>query len=56
MRKKKFSFAKDLKRAMLLLSEDSKLEIIDGANNSFLENYDILIDLTNEWFIKHLCY
>ena len=41
------------KRAMRLLSKDSKLEIIDGANHSFLEHYDILIDLTNEWFIKH---
>jgi len=43
------------KRAMTLLSEDSKLEIIDGANHSFLEHYDILIVLTNDWFIKHLC-
>lgn len=42
------------KIGMSLLSEDSKLEIIDGANHSFLEHYDILIDLANEWFIKYL--
>ena len=43
------------KRAMPLLSEDSKLEIIDGANHSFLEYYDILINLANDWFVKYLC-
>ena len=42
------------KRGMVLLSEGSKLEIIDGANHSFLEHYDILIDLSNEWFVKHI--
>ena len=41
------------KKAMPLLSNDSKLEIIDGANHSFLEHYDILINLANDWFIKH---
>ena len=41
------------KRAMSLLSDESKLEIIDGANHSFLEHYDILIGLANDWFIKH---
>jgi pimeloyl-ACP methyl ester carboxylesterase len=43
------------KRAMSLLSKNSKLEIIDGANHSFLEHYDILINLANKWFINHLC-
>ena len=42
-------------RAMALLSNDSKLEIIDGANHSFRGYYGILIDLANDWFIKHLC-
>ena len=42
------------KRGMTLLSEDSKLEIIDGANHSFFEHYDILIELANDWFVKHL--
>ena len=44
------------KAAMPLLSNDSKLEIIDGANHSFLEHYDTLINFTNDWFIKHLCF
>lgn len=43
------------KRAMALLSNDSKLEIIDGANHSFLEHYNILIDLANDWFLKYIC-
>lgn len=43
------------KSAMTLLSNDSKLEIINGANHSFLEHYDILINFTNDWFIKHIC-
>lgn len=42
------------KKAMTLLSKDSKLKIIDGANHSFLEHYNILIDLANDWFIKHI--
>lgn len=42
------------KRGMILLSEGSKLEIIDGANHSFLKHYNILIDLANDWFIKHI--
>ena len=44
------------KAAMTLLSTDCKLEIIDGANHSFIEHYDILINFTNDWFIKHLCF
>lgn len=42
------------RNAMTLLSKDSKLEVIDGANHSFLNHYDILIDLANDWFIKHI--
>lgn len=41
------------KTAMTLLSSDSKLEVIDGANHSFLEHFHIVIKLTTEWFIKH---
>lgn len=43
------------KKALSLLSTDSKLKIIPGANHSFLEHYDILINLANNWFAKHLC-
>ena len=40
-------------RAMNFLSKDSKLEIIEGANHSFLEQYDVVIQLANNWFLKH---
>lgn len=42
------------KAAMTLLSSDSKLEVIDGANHSFLEHFDIVVELTTDWFTKHL--
>lgn len=42
------------RRAMTLLPKDSRLEIIDGADHSFLEYYDTLISLTKEWFLNHL--
>lgn len=43
------------KAAMTLLSSDSKLEVIDEANHSFLEHFDTVVKLTIEWFTKHLC-
>lgn len=43
------------KMAMTLLSSDSKLEIIDGANHSFLEQFDTVIKLVDDWFSRHLC-
>ncbi len=42
------------KAAMTLLSSDSKLEVIDGANHSFLEHFDIIVGLTTDWFAKNL--
>jgi pimeloyl-ACP methyl ester carboxylesterase len=42
------------KAAMTLLSSDSKLVVIDGANHSFLEYFHIVVKLTTEWFIKYL--
>ncbi|WP_454051922.1 alpha/beta hydrolase [Clostridium sp. Marseille-Q7071] len=42
------------KRAMTLLPKESRLEIIDGADHSFLEYYDTLINLTKDWFLNHL--
>lgn len=42
------------KRAMQYLSSDSKLEIIDGATHSFLENLDTLTDLATRWYVKHM--
>lgn len=43
------------KIAMTLLSKDSKLEVIDGADHSFLDHFDIIVKLTTEWFTKYLC-
>lgn len=43
------------KTAITLLSSDSKLAVIDGADHSFLEHFDIVVKLTIEWFTKHLC-
>lgn len=45
---------KKSERAITLLSSDSRLEVIDGANHSFLEHLDILIGLAKNWFIKYL--
>lgn len=43
------------KAAMKLLSKDSKLEVIDGADHSFLEHFHIVVKLTTDWFTMHLC-
>jgi pimeloyl-ACP methyl ester carboxylesterase len=40
--------------AITLLSSDSKLEVINGANHNFLEHLDILIELANNWFLRYL--
>lgn len=42
------------KIAMTLLSSSSKLEVVSGANHSFLDHLDILINLANNWFMKYL--
>ena len=42
------------KTAMTLLSNVSKLEVIDGANHNFLDHFHIVVKLTTEWFTKHL--
>lgn len=42
------------KKAVSLLSNGSKLKVIDGADHSFLKHYDILANLANHWFIKHM--
>ncbi|WP_353096898.1 alpha/beta fold hydrolase [Tissierella praeacuta] len=43
------------KVAMTFLTSDSKLVVIDGANHSFLEHFNIVVKLTTEWFTKYLC-
>jgi pimeloyl-ACP methyl ester carboxylesterase len=42
------------KTALNLLSNQSKLEIIDGANHSFIDQYDIVKKLATDWFVKYL--
>ncbi len=42
------------KAAITLLSNGSQLEVINGANHSFLEHFDIVIKLAVDWFKKHL--
>ena len=42
------------KIGMDLLSTDSKLKVIDGADHSFLDQFDIVINLAVDWFRKHL--
>ena len=41
-------------RGIKLLNNGSKLEIINGANHSFLDHLHILTDLTCRWFSQYL--
>lgn len=40
------------KRGIKLLSPESKLVVLDGADHSFMEHYDKLMELTCNWFKK----
>lgn len=42
------------KTAIKLLSNVSRLEVIDGANHNFLDHFHIVVKLTTKWFTKHL--
>lgn len=42
------------KKAIDLLPKKSRLEIIDGANHSFLDHLDKLITIATDWFTQHL--
>jgi pimeloyl-ACP methyl ester carboxylesterase len=42
------------KNALNFLSKQSKLEIVDGTNHSFIEQYDIVIKLATDWLLKYL--
>lgn len=44
----------DVNEAIKLLSEDSKLKIVDGADHDFNEHMDIIVRLSGDWFLKHL--
>lgn len=42
------------KVAINLLSTDSRIEVINGANHSFLDHFDVLVKLAVDWFKKYL--
>ncbi|MDR7856600.1 alpha/beta fold hydrolase [Tissierella sp.] len=42
------------KEAIDLLSIDSQIEVINGADHSFLNHLDTLVNLTVDWFKKYL--
>ena len=42
------------KRGIGLLPAGSHLEIIDGANHTFREHLDTVIELSNKWYSRHL--
>ena len=42
------------KVAINLLSTDSQLKVINGANHSFLDHFDIVVKLAVDWFRKYL--
>ena len=44
----------DSKKAISLLSENSRLKIVEGADHDFTEHLDIIVKITDEWFLKYL--
>ena len=44
----------DSRNAIKLLSKDSQLEIVEGADHDFNKHIDIVVKLSNNWFLKHL--
>jgi alpha-beta hydrolase superfamily lysophospholipase len=44
----------DSKNALKLLSKESKLEIVKGANHDFDNHFQLIVELSNDWFLKHL--
>jgi pimeloyl-ACP methyl ester carboxylesterase len=44
----------DSEQAIKLLSKNSKLELVEKADHGFYDYMDVIIDLSNEWFLNHL--
>ncbi len=42
----------DSENAIKLLSKDSNLEIVVGADHDFINHVDVMVKLTNDWFVK----
>jgi pimeloyl-ACP methyl ester carboxylesterase len=44
----------DSEKARELLSDQSRLELIDKADHGFYDHINIIVDLSKEWFLNHL--
>jgi len=44
----------DSKKAITLLPKNSRLEIVEGADHDFTEHMDIIVKISEEWFLKYL--
>jgi alpha-beta hydrolase superfamily lysophospholipase len=44
----------DSKKAIQLLSKNSQLAIVEGADHDFTTHVDIMVQLSTEWFLKYL--
>lgn len=44
----------DSENALKLLSKESKLELVENADHDFTEYVNKLVELSNDWFLKHL--
>jgi len=44
----------DSENAIKLLSKDSQLELVEGADHDFNEHIDIIVSLSRDWFLNHL--
>jgi pimeloyl-ACP methyl ester carboxylesterase len=44
----------DSENAIKLLSKESQLKIIDGANHDFNDHLDVIVEASNNWFEKNL--
>ena len=44
----------DSRNAIKLLSKDSQLKIVEGADHDFNNHIDIVVELSNKWFLKYL--
>ncbi len=44
----------DSENAIKLLSKESQLQIVENADHDFNEHANIMVELSNEWFVKHL--
>ena len=45
---------RDSEEAIKLLSNDSRLELVDKADHEFYDYLDIIVKLSNDWFLNHL--